>query len=537
MSNTTNDPLADGEETPASSTYNAIPYPNHCYRETHPDRLAAIATLFGMAPPDVRRCRVLDIGCGDGSNIIPMAVALPDSEFIGIDVASKPLENAGALIQRAGLKNVRVEQRDLMDVNHAFGSFDYIIAHGFYSWVPAQVSAKLLEVCGTNLTANGIAFISYNTYPGAYVRLPSRDLMRFHNRMTMATEPVNNGKHVLKLLADSLSGNSLWKSILSSECDRLSKRAENSVYHDELSQSGYAPVYFADFIRSAAAYGLQFLGEAMLIDNFSDSSPNISSELEAFARGDLITYQQYLDFLTFRSFRRSLLCRENILLDRRGPERRLSTLYVASHLRLTTQTKDEAAFASDRSSGSMKTNNHLTIAALKRLEAQWPAAERFDVLVQSAAIESDREQSNDAFVTLAEHIFQLAANSLVDVRTYNAFMRSTDRPVSSILARIQAKSGSRISTMLHTELEMPDRGARDLLQLLDGTRNRSDLAEVLARRYRSLSRQQLLQQIDGQLSGFARHGLLTEMSSVPDVGGMREPAGKSSNEFEGGLTL
>jgi methyltransferase-like protein len=533
MSNA-NPPFSDDVETPASTTYNVVPYPNHCYRETHPDRLAVIATLFGMAAPDVRRCRVLDIGCGDGSNIIPMAVALPDSEFIGIDVASKPLENARALIERAGLKNVRVEQKDIMDVDLAFGSFAYIIAHGFYSWVPAQVSAKLLEVCGTNLTENGIAFISYNTYPGAYVRLASRDLMRFHNRTTMATAPVDSGKHILKLFADALSGDGLWKSILRGEFDRLSKRPENSVWHDELSQSGYAPVYFADLIHSAATHGLQFLGEAMLIDNFGDSQSNISSELETFAKGDLINHQQYLDFLNFRSFRRSLLCRAHVCLDRNGPSRRLSTLYVASHLRLSAETKNEATFANDRGSGSITTNNPLTVAALKRLEAQWPAGERFDALVQSVAGESNQEPSDDAFATLAEHLLRMAANSLVDVRTYNVPVPSRDRPVSSILARIQAKSGSRISTMLHTEIEMTDPGARDLLQLLDGTRDRSDLARALARQYPGLSRQQLLQQIDVVLSGFARHGLLTEMAGAPNVSGIRERVRRPSNDFEAG---
>jgi len=524
--------FSDEVETPASTTYNIVPYPNHCYRETHPDRLAAIATLFGMGAPDVRHCRVLEIGCGDGSNIIPMAVGLPDSEFVGIDVASMPLENARALIRRVSLKNVRVEQKDIMEVNHAFGSFDYIIAHGFYSWVPARVSAKLLEVCGTNLAENGIAFISYNTYPGAYVRVASRDLMRFHNRTTMATAHVDSGKQILKLFADSLSGDGFWKSILSSEFDRLSKRPENSVWHDELSQSGYAPVYFADLIHSAAAYGLQFLGEAMLIDNFGDSETNISSELDTFTKGDFISHQQYLDFLNFRSFRRSLLCRAHVPLDRDGPSRRLSTLYLASHLRLSSETKEEVAFAYDRGSGSIKTNNPLTVAALKRLEAQWPAGERFDALVQSAAIESNQELSDDASATLAEHFLRMAAHSLVDVRTYNMPVPSSDRPVSSIVARVQARSGSRISSMLHTEIEMTDPGARNLLQLLDGTRDRSDLATVLARQYQNLSRQQLLEQIDVLLSGFARNGLLTEGFGAPNISGVTESVREPSKDFE-----
>jgi tRNA G46 methylase TrmB len=67
------------------TAYDEVLYPSYTHNQTHPDRLATIATLFGLTPAPVERCRVLELGCGNGSNLVPMAYGLPGSEFVGID--------------------------------------------------------------------------------------------------------------------------------------------------------------------------------------------------------------------------------------------------------------------------------------------------------------------------------------------------------------------------------------------------------------------------------------------------------------------
>ena len=64
--------------------YAALPHPG-----THPDRLATVATFLGMRPPSVAQCRVLEVGCNDGSNLIPMALALPSAQFVGCDLSEQ----------------------------------------------------------------------------------------------------------------------------------------------------------------------------------------------------------------------------------------------------------------------------------------------------------------------------------------------------------------------------------------------------------------------------------------------------------------
>src|SRR4051794_23365318 len=116
-----------------STAYDEVAYPSAIYPETHPDCLAVIATLSGLHPAPVEKCRVLELGCGDGFNLITMAHALPGSVFTGIDLAAVPVGRGNALIQKTGLKNIRLMARDVTEGGPDLGQFDYIIAHGLYS--------------------------------------------------------------------------------------------------------------------------------------------------------------------------------------------------------------------------------------------------------------------------------------------------------------------------------------------------------------------------------------------------------------------
>ena len=148
------------------TAYDEVDYPSHVYPQTHPDRLATIAMLLGMNPVPVEACRVLEMGCGAGGNIIPMAFDLPESSFVGIDLAGSAIAQGRELIAALGLKNISLQQLDVMAFPSELGQFDYIIAHGLFSWVPEMVRDRILAICRAHLAAQGVAYISYNTYPG-----------------------------------------------------------------------------------------------------------------------------------------------------------------------------------------------------------------------------------------------------------------------------------------------------------------------------------------------------------------------------------
>ncbi len=162
--------------------YDEIPYPPLTHSATHPDRLAVIGRLMGLQPARPDACRVLDLGTGNGANIIAMAELLPGSHFVGLDISQPQIEDGQRMVAQLGLTNVDLQAVDVMDLPDAYGSFDYVIAHGFYSWVPQPVRDKGLRLIEASLAPQGIAFVSFNALPGWHQLAALRDLMRYRTR-------------------------------------------------------------------------------------------------------------------------------------------------------------------------------------------------------------------------------------------------------------------------------------------------------------------------------------------------------------------
>ncbi|MBZ5675025.1 MAG: methyltransferase regulatory domain-containing protein [Acidobacteriia bacterium] len=493
------------------SEYNQILYPTHVHSETHPDTLARTAVLFGMDPPPVQQCRVLEIACGDGGNIIPMGFELPNSEFVGIDSASIPIQHAQRVIERCGIKNVTVQALDLMEFGRDFGTFDYIIAHGIYSWVPETVQQRILAICRDHLSPSGVAFISFNTGPAGRIRQLTRDMMMFHLRAAgIEADPVREGREFLQTLVDLADETSIWKAVLWEETVRLSKRPDSVTYHDELG-SGYSWAYFSDFAADAERSGLQFLSDATLSDAIEPpSKPEAAEALERLAQGDVIKYQQYLDFLVFRGFRRTLLCHSGIRLKRSRFPERVQTLLVASPLSKSSVEPDGGVvFTKRRASASVTTNSPIVSLALERLETDWPRAKPFAELAREIAEQVPPEQKEDVPAVLAQGLLKLAANKLVDLRTHQGPLAASveERPMATSLARLQAEATNLIATLLHTQVEISDPQSRRLLQLIDGTRDLGALVSAMMPE-QGVSRDDTETNVRAALEAFRGMGLL-----------------------------
>lgn len=202
-----------------SYSYDAVPYESSAFTASNPDRLAVIGRLFGIQTPPVETSRVLELACGDGSNIVPLAYALPQARFVGADLSHSALSKGWELISRMGIRNIELKQLDLRKFPSDLGKFDYIICHGAYSWVPDDVKASILQICRSHLNESGVAYISYNCYPGWHQREIARQLMLFHS------EPHGNPKlfvHQARAILDYLpqlvpQTQSLYRSILQTE--------------------------------------------------------------------------------------------------------------------------------------------------------------------------------------------------------------------------------------------------------------------------------------------------------------------------------
>jgi len=258
-----------------SRPYDAVPYPTYPRIETHPDRLAAVATLRGLNPAPVTRCRVLEIGCGDGGNLIPMAYFLPESEFLGVDLAAAAIAQGRELARELKLKNIELREADFRTI--AAGEFDYIVAHGLYSWLPSDVRDCLLALCAERLAPEGVAYISYNTWPGRHERHMLREILLYQLRDLRA--PRRRLREARRLLT----------TIGTPAARAMADEPDDLLFHDDLAEVN-DPVWFRDFDAHAARHGLQYLGDAGPGPAFRDD-------------------EQYDDFVRMRAFRQSLLCR------------------------------------------------------------------------------------------------------------------------------------------------------------------------------------------------------------------------------------
>ena len=253
-------------DNPHPSSYDQVPYPRASYRETHPDSLAAIATLFGMDPAPVERCRVLELACAAGGNLIPMASALPNSEFVGLDLSARQIALGQAVIATLGLRNIRLEQADILDVGAEQGPFDYLIAHGLYSWVPPPVRDQMLALCGLLLRPNGVAVVSYNAQPGGHARRMLRDMMLFHARHE--SEPQQRVAAARALLPALLEAPPAdlpdYAAFLREGQDLLANVPDALVYHEFLAEVN-EPIPLHEFVERAAGHGLQYLADAQTV--------------------------------------------------------------------------------------------------------------------------------------------------------------------------------------------------------------------------------------------------------------------------------
>src|SRR5574340_492176 len=156
------------------ASYDELPYDSLPLPETQPDFLAAVARLHGFEAPDPRGARILELGGAQGGNLIPLAWRWPDSDCVGVELSRVQAEAGADFIRRLGLSNVRIVHGDLAALPADLGKFDYIIAHGVFSWVPPAIQRALLDVCRRHLTPHGVAYVSFNVAAGWVRLLPLR---------------------------------------------------------------------------------------------------------------------------------------------------------------------------------------------------------------------------------------------------------------------------------------------------------------------------------------------------------------------------
>lgn len=511
-------------------SYDEIPYDSQPIRETHPENLALQATLLGLRPAPPERCRVLELGCATGGNLIPMAYHLPESEFVGVELSAVQVATAQRLRAALGLRNLHIEQADLATLDpEAYGSFDYIIAHGLYSWVGPAVRTKLLALCARALAPQGIAYVSYNTLPGWHLRAVLREALLYGVRSeTTAAARLARARWLLEQLERIYAAHDdPIAQHLGKEIATLRGRDASYLYHEYLEEVN-APVLFSEFMAEAERHGLQYLCETQLQTMFPEPLGEAAVALvDSFE--ELIAQEQIMDFLRLRTFRQTLLCRAGIEI-----RRELDLQQFASFAYYALLTPCEPLdLAQCRPQPFTTPEGHtcyvshpLTKLALVALAESYPDALAFadlSAMARARALSAGSPHAPEAAQLLGE-LTGLYLRQYVGVspspRHY--FRELTPRPCATALARASAASGlGHVATAWHMPMGLDAFAAR-LLAGLDGRRTQNELVrwlleEIAAGRLvledplpaaEAERRAAVADNCARLLAAFARHGLL-----------------------------
>ncbi|HEY5970494.1 MAG TPA: class I SAM-dependent methyltransferase, partial [Pseudoxanthomonas sp.] len=376
--------------------YDKVPYTSHAYMHSSPDQLAAVAHLFGLSAPPVATARVLELGGSSGGNLIPLVLRHPRMQALGLDLSGVQIDLGQSCIERLGLQIISLRQADLVEVDgDALGQFDYIVCHGLYSWVPPHVQDAMLRICSRNLAPEGVAYVSYNTYPGWKSKEMIRDAMLLHGgSRDNPEEQIAYARGMVGFLQQVARKDSMLAKALEENLPYLRKTENHYLAHEYLEPYNL-PCYFHQFLERAAGHQLSYLAEAqpamMIPANYGN---DIAEPLFRAFGDDQARMEQYLDFAINRGFRQTLLVHASRKGDvqYRMDRKRLRALHFAASLPCvggTTRYDGTVQEYGARGQSSISTSLGAVKRAIDLLTEAWPATLGRDELVSQVRASLD----------------------------------------------------------------------------------------------------------------------------------------------------
>ncbi|MDQ1468916.1 MAG: hypothetical protein QOJ99_396 [Bryobacterales bacterium] len=471
--------------------YDVIEYPAKPFLQCHSDRLAIMARLFGLTPHPPESARILEVGCGDGINLVAAAITMPKARFTGVDLSRAAILRGIKLVRELGLKNIRLQQRDFRTLTDRTQPFHYVVVHGLYSWVPPDVRDALLDTIKAVLAPNGIAFVSYNAYPGAYLRQMVREMAGI-----FAGSNIARAREWLQTACTLQTGAPLYRAVLADEATAMQGREDGALFHDDLATTNQ-PFWFRDFIAHAASHNFQYVSEADLATTGSFGLPG----------NDRIMLEQNSDFLTGRRFRQTLLCHADHAVLSQPDVGALKHCFAGGPLNPGTPQPDGSFEYVNGVGATLRTKNVEDRLILESLAAAWPCY----------------LPANDFGPNAQERLLHLFAANMLDLRTVPPPVADKiSRPNASPLARLQSLRGPSVTTLHHMEVVMNSSSLRTVLSLADGTRTPMQLIRHVQKLYPSEPKDKVTAAVNQHLEELRQYGLL----QLPDSQHQQKSGGR-----------
>ncbi len=501
---------ADARTQAVADAYDQVPYQSKPFAQTTPEQLWAMATLFGLNPPDVATARVLEIGCSAGGNLIPLAARFPQMHCVGVDISAVEIGHGLAQVQALKLTNCELLALDITQAKNLLkGPFDFIVCHGVFSWVPPVVRDAILDVTRDLLSPHGVAYLSYNVYPGWKMREVVREMMMFHAGGLKEPGPrLAQAKAILEFTKNQSNEQSTYGKMLRDEAALVSRAEDYYLLHEYLELENH-PMYFRDFMALAGARQLAYLGEAALADMAPQRlGKEVFETLSRLSQGNILATEQYMDIFTNRTFRQTLLVHEAQApkINRNLAPASLTRFAFSTSMVADTEFTPQAGQApmarfKDAFGRTLAANSPFSVAMLQSLVAAKPyplgfaalTGEIRKVLGTGLGQTTDEQLGN----LLGAELLNLLVQNVVRLHGQALLPPAPDlaKPNAFALARAQAAAGQDWATnLLHQPVAISP-AHRVVLQALDGSK---DAEAMAAHVFAALQTGQLKAQQNGQ---------------------------------------
>ena len=432
-------------------SYDTMPYPHHAFGHISPEHLESIGTVFEISPAKASTARVLELGCGSGLNSVAFASRHPKAKVIGVDLSKVQIEHGKKYITALKLDNIELKAMSIMDIDKSFGEFDYIICHGVFSWVPAEVQKKILEVINAHLAPNGMSLVSYNALPGWNIAQTFRDMMQYHSDMFVSDQDklLQAGAFVQFIDGALAESNTPYSKFLRQEAEIVASQAPSYIKHEYLDK-GNSHFYFSDFANSAAQHGLAYLGDTSLSSMYLGNLPEKAFE-KLKAVGNIVAVEQYMDFITNRRFRNTILCKANTKINRNVSPNIFEKLNITAQIIPATNIakvnfeddKESLSFTMDGSGTNFNTTSAILKATFYTFAEHRGKLLSINELSKEVASKLPKFKLEEITAAIKSQLVQILFKGLIEIRATApaSIDKISAKPATSKIARYEISAG------------------------------------------------------------------------------------------------
>jgi len=460
------------------TTYDENPYPSFFHPSTNPARIGAVVKAMGLVPPPTANARILDVGCGDGLNAMTIGMAFPGASVEAFDLSTVQIARGLALCEGAGIRNVTLSACGLSDFPDHGSRYDYIIAHGLYSWISEPVAGDLLALIRERLAPGGIAILSHDTPPLGAMKASLIEFLRaYTDGITEPKQRLREARIGLAKLMQAQAAESPYLNFLQMIQSIYGWSDDAFVSHDLLSED-YRCVSPEQLQHECATVGLMLLGDCQMSSVFEDAANPLWRDVVEQMGPSAVKRAIAADHLGGRMFRTSIIAHSDHppAIDRQGS--RLSGLYFSSNAGADIETDTESGTQRVTYTGENRSkltaHEPVIIQIIEALRDAFPSELTLDEVAAHLDIPINLVEAGLKRALVASVVTAFS-------EPLSKVSRAPERPKISELSRhLALLDYEDIPTRRLEIATLSDEGARWLVSKMDGFHTAQDLCAMMS---------------------------------------------------------